>query len=430
MSKFIISLVSDGGRDCKYYIDNSEYSGKSTVEAIAQYYLSKKETFKILLLKPESLDEQYSKELVDRLVNYGIERGNVITEEFPVNGYYNDKYYDVDNIVTADFIFLALHKHVEKGFKEIILDVSRGLNFLILLTVEAYRRFIVSKEAYSFSDYRSKSKMESQNLPKFYYIYLTPKDSFNYHIVFENAKAPFFVDYFQNYDKIPFNFGNNKELYKNFNFVKEDIIKHVNNCITTIKRGYALAFLTVIPWDKIRKSIDLSYKELTLDSFKNLLESLTVISEKRKTIKLKMNYPLGNLWIYINFLEFLYSIYEKYKDKIVVENNRKWVNIETLENFCENIIKEVFKENSAETILANELEYFKRKFNGKNDMYRKGNPSNYQRNFEAHAGLILEFLAEDPINYRVSYKFGEVLEKNSNKEVTEYINDFLKIWKK
>lgn len=64
----------------------------------------------------------------------------------------------------------------------------------------------------------------------------------------------------------------------------------------------------------------------------------------------------------------------------------------------------------------------------KGETLKKYKSSNYERNFEAHAGLIFEFIEQDPANFRISYKFNEVLEEKHQKKIEEYIRDFLKTW--
>lgn len=421
MSKVVISLVATGGDPIDYSIYGNIYNGKSTVEAISQHFLKDNEDFKIILLKPESIPETQSNSLIERIINCGISRENIILEEIPVKGYYNGKYYEVDNTITSDLIFLILQEYVNQGVKEVILDVSRGLNFLVLLTVEAFRRFITSQKAKYF--------FNKELIPKFYYAYTTPEKDRGFYVSFEEAKTPLFVDYFGNYNKIPFEFeSNNENLYKEFNFTKE-IIKQVNDCIHTIKRGYALAFLTIIPWNDVKKNLELAYKKLTLNNIKDLLNSLTTFEENSKIIKIKSKYPLGNLWIYINFLEVFYRIYDSYKEFIEEEINRNWLKLDTLKKFNEEIIKDLFRENGAHLLLKNELNNFEIKFKEKKTIEKNRSP-NYERNFEAHAGLIYEFLDQDPNNLRVSYKFNEVLdEENEPKLITDYIKDFLRSWR-
>lgn len=421
MSKVVISLVPLDSKQFKYNIKDQIFEGYSTIEAISQYYLKNGENFKIILLKPESIPESQASSLIERIVNCGVNKENIILEEIPVKGYYNGTYYEVDNTITSDLIFLTLQEYIKQGVKEVILDVSRGLNFLVLLTVEAFRRFITSQKA-KYYQYK-------EIIPKFYYVYATPEQENGSYVNFEEAKTPLFVDYFGNYNKIPFEFeSNNENLYKEFNFTKE-IIKQVNDCIHTIKRGYALAFLTIISWNDVKKNLDLAYEKLTIKNIKNLINYLTEIRENSKIIKIKSKYPLGNLWIYINFLEVFYSIYESYKEFIKDEKNRNWVKLDTLKKFNEEIIKDLFKENGAHLLLKNELNNFEKAFK-KGETIEKDRSPNYERNFEAHAGLIYEFLDQDPNNLRVSYKFNEVLDKeNEIKLITDYIKDFLRSWR-
>lgn len=425
MSKVIISLVPSRGDLIDYSIEGKVYKGKSTVEAISKHFLEDKEDFKVILLKPESISEVDSNSLIERIIDCGVKRENIILEEIPVKGYYDRKYYEVDNTLTSDLIFLTLQEYINKETKEVILDVSRGLNFLVLLTVEAFRRFITAQKAKYF--------LNKDLIPKFYYIYITPQkeenDKKEFSVNLEEAKTPLFVDYFGNYNKIPFDFeDNNKNLCREYNFTKE-IIYQVNDCIHTIKRGYALSFLTIIPWNDVKKNLELAHKKLTLHKIKDLVNSLTIIEEDSKIIKIKSKYPLGNLWIYINFLEVFYNIYNSYKEYIKEEENGKWVTIDILKKFNDEIIKDTFRENGAYLLLKNELNNFETEFK-KGNIIEKNKSPNYERNFEAHAGLIYEFIDQDPLNFRVSYKFNKLLNaQHEQKLITDYIKDFLRSWR-
>jgi len=114
------------------------------------------------------------------------------------------------------------------------------------------------------------------------------------------------------------------------------------NVYLPIKKGFALAFLTIINWNNIEKLLNLSYEKITLKRIKELIETFSIEKDNTKEIKLCMEYSLGNLWIYIYLLETFYKIYKEYENKIYIEEHRKWVKIDTLKNFNEKIIKNLF----------------------------------------------------------------------------------------
>ncbi len=432
MSKLICALVPKGGNEYIYHFNDNKasnkksFKGNSTIGAITQYLISQNEEFKILLLRPASIDKYEEEKLISELLQYNVPKENIKCVEVPVKGNYESKKFNLNNhIITADIAFLAIQDSTDDEIREIILDVSRGLNFQILVIVDAYRRFLVAQQA--------KNYIDKAKCPKFYYVYLTPVNlkEQEYEVTFEETKTPFFVDYFKNVNKLPFKFDTDYYpesllLYQEFNFIKE-IISCVNECISAIKKGFALAFLTIINWNNIEKLLNLSYEKITLKRIKELIETFSIEKDNTKEIKLCMEYSLGNLWIYIYLLETFYKIYKEYENKIYIEEHRKWVKIDTLKNFNEKIIKNLFNESSAYTLLDNELENFKRIFE-KGEKERKYPSSNLERNFNAHAGLLYEFIDQDYKNLRLSYKLGEILDKDHKKKIEDYIKDFLKVY--
>lgn len=133
-----------------------------------------------------------------------------------------------------------------------------------------------------------------------------------------------------------------------------------------------------------------------------------------------MNYPLGNLWIYVHLLNTFYEIYKDYENQITYEENRKWVPLSTLKNFNENVIKKLFQENSASIILSREINDFEQTFK-KGEIKKTGRSPNYERNFNAHAGLICEFIDQNPQNFSISYRFNET----KKDKIEKYIEYFL-----
>jgi len=128
-----------------------------------------------------------------------------------------------------------------------------------------------------------------------------------------------------------------------------------------------LAFLTIIDWKKVEEFLKEAEDKLNFLALMDLDSELSEwekTSEGEEIIKRKytMNYPLGNLWIYINLLKAFLEIYYEYRDKIFIENDLKWVKIETLKDFNERIINGVFKEYGTNVILGNELEKFEFSF--------------------------------------------------------------------
>jgi hypothetical protein len=432
MSKLICALVPKGGDNYIYHFNDNEssnkksFEGNSTIEAITQYLISQNEEFKILLLRPESIEKDQEEKLISELLKYRVPKENIKCVEVPVKGNYESKKFNLNNhTITADITFLAMQDSTDDDIKEIILDVSRGLNFQILVIVDAYRRFLVAQQA--------KNYIDKAKCPKFYYVYLTPVNlkEKEYEVTFEETKTPFFVDYFKDVNKLPFKFDTEYyqdplPFYQEFNFIKE-IISCVNECISAIKRGFALAFLTIINWNNIEKLLALSYEKLTLKRIKELIETFSIEKDNTKEIKLSMEYSLGKLWIYIYLLETFYKIYKEYENKIEIEEHRKWVKIETLRDFNEKIIKNYFKETSSYTLLDNELENFKKIFKEGN-IETKPPSSNQERNFNAHAGLLYEFIDQDYKNYRLSYKLGEILDKDHKRKIEDYVKDYLKAW--
>jgi len=73
------------------------------------------------------------------------------------------------------------------------------------------------------------------------------------------------------------------------------------------------------------------------------------------------------------------------------------------------------------------LENFKKIFE-KGNIETKPPSSNMERNFNAHAGLLYEFIDQDYKNYRLSYKLGEILDKDHKKKIEDYVKDYLKAW--
>ncbi|MEN2984801.1 MAG: TM1812 family CRISPR-associated protein [Dictyoglomaceae bacterium] len=414
MSKLIVSLVPKGGEEYKYVIENSEYRGYSTTEALSKYFLESNIDFKILLLRPESINQIEELKIIEKIRSLGILKKNISSQEIPITGSYEGKRYITDPKIISDFIFLSLKDNYSDEIDEIILDVSRGLNFLVLVAVEALRRFIVATKA--------RHILNQEKIPKFFYVYLTPineKERIN-EIILEKMDSPFFLDYFKNYDKLPFNFkdiNEKEELYSEFNFIKK-LLSIVNTCIYSIKRGFILAFLTILPWKDIKLFLEEAEEKLSLNKLKEL--NIKFSEEKSNIIERKYNlhYPLGNLWIYIFLLFSFYEIYLKYKDKIREEDNLKWVSIETLRKFNEEIINKTFKEPGTEIIVSRELTNFELKFKKGEKLVVEGKPSDIKRNFNAHAGLIVSFLEQNPKNYAIAYNYQSY--KN--------INNLLKEW--
>ncbi len=414
MSKLVIGFIPKDSKEFKYIIDNSEYIGHSTIEALSSYFLKNSITPQILLLRPESLDRILEIELKKRLMYLGIEEENIRSYEILITGGYEGKRFITDPKIISDFIFLSLKETYKEEYKEIILDVSRGLNFLVLSAIEAYRRFIVSLKAQNL--------LHKEDIPEFKYVYLTPLEEGGIisEIRLEKIDSPLFFDYFKNYNKLPFNFKETeKELYSEFNFIKE-ILKLVNTCIYTMKRGFILAFLTILPWDKIEELLKKAEEKLSITRLQNLNSLLTEYKGNTIERKYSLNYPLGNLWIYIYFLKSFWEIYSNYKDEIKIENNLKWVKIETLQRFNEEIIEEVFKEYGTDIIVSKELKEFQQSFQrGENrDLKGKGGHSDITRNFNAHAGLILDFLEQNKVEHSIAYK------KEKYKDICGFLVDW------
>lgn len=420
MNKLIVGFVPKDSREFAYVVDSKKYKGYSTIEALASYFLQDSVNFRILLLRPESLDESWEEDLKSRLISIGMKEENIVACKFPINGSYEGKRFITDPKIISDFIFLALKENYKEE-KEVILDVSRGLNFLVLSAVEAYRRFIVAIKA--------KNILHRGNILNFKYVYLTPLGEGGglSEIRLEKIDAPFFFDYFKNYDRLPFDFETEKkeELCMKFNFIKKYITQIVNTCIYTVKRGFVLAFLTIIDWKKVEEFLKEAEDKLNFLALMDLDSELSEwekTSEGEEIIKRKytMNYPLGNLWIYINLLKAFLEIYYEYRDKIFIENDLKWIKIETLKDFNERIINGVFKEYGTNVILCNELEKFEFSFKRGEIRESKWGHSDILRNFNAHAGLILDFLEQDPKKGAITYK----------KEIHNKINSFLREWQK
>ncbi|MFN3699718.1 MAG: hypothetical protein ACK4SU_05905, partial [Dictyoglomus sp.] len=215
MSKLIIAFVPKDSKEFKYIIENSEYTGYSTFEALSSHFLKDSIPIKILLLRPESLDKTLEDNIKEILISLGIREEDIKFFEIPITGGYEGKRFITDPKIISDFIFLSLKETYKEEYKEVILDVSRGLNFLVLSAVEAYRRFIVSIKA--------KNLLHKESIPAFAYVYLTPlEENKVYEISLEKMDAPFFFDYFKNHNKLPFNFreAEERELYSELNFIK------------------------------------------------------------------------------------------------------------------------------------------------------------------------------------------------------------------
>jgi hypothetical protein len=420
MTKILCSFVPKDSKEIPYHIGGKIYKGKSTIEALCSYYLSNEEDIKVILIKPETIDIKEEIELRKKLISLGVNEDKIITQEIPMKGFYENKYYDIDNTIIADFIFLTLNENTDDKAEEVILDVSRGINFLVLTAVDAFRRFIVAQKARYYNKANKLDKLE------YFYVYLTPKKP-NFEegeISLEKASAPFFFDFFTK-KGLPFNFEAEKlDYFKEFNFTK-NIISHVNSCITAIKRGFALAYLTFIPWSEIKDLISLSHEKLSLKRLKELVKEFSYENENQKKVKFKMNYPLGNLWIYVHLLNTFYEIYKDYENQITYEENRKWVPLSTLKNFNEKVIKKLFQENSASIILSREINDFEQNLK-KGEINERGRSPNYERNFNAHAGLIYEFIDQNPQNFSISYRFNEILDETKKDKIEKYIKYFLK----